>query len=497
MHTTAACVSILAFFSSAIASRPIGKEENRTLAPRGKKFEVLSKPVTLGFGQVNNEFQKPKPLPEDVVKDLAKGDHVLTGYHADVVEFSEDGEVLGSVPLYDAYLHHYAGMMGDRETLELFWEQMHGLSLPMKRVQAAFHDLAATHTGEDKKHKTPNFFGGGSGAEERHTKHVYPEPYGDILKQGTNSFMPLMHLINTRGDVEPGSTYSSMAECPCSSDRDIDTEAGTIDGRRPNIPFGGCSASLLIERNTACSLQSYVGGFRCCEHLWWVSDPERRADKPVALYGMRFTFYYEPLVPGTIPLRSSSCCDATASMEALGQIEYDIPQCNPRVDEECLHTLVSYQYLDVPGKGTFLDPTAGGMTPEEAAEIDAGRQVEIVYAVGHQHLGAAPVGIKLFKDATNELLCSSTPILGTGTEPGNERGYLVGMTPCIWGTPGGQAPPRLRRDTVVRVESTYNNTNPHYGVMSLWLMNLADVPVPSSMEADDDALRRPGVLQTY
>lgn len=80
-----------------------------------------------------------------------------------------------------------------------------------------------------------------------------------VLDKGTDALMPLMHLINTRGDVKPGTEYSFKAECPCSSDRDFDFDTGTIDGKKPNIPFK-CNLQLLAEENTACSLDSYKNG---------------------------------------------------------------------------------------------------------------------------------------------------------------------------------------------------------------------------------------------
>merc|ERR1712060_601376 len=89
-----------------------------------------------------------------------------------------------------------------------------------------------------------------------------------------------------------------------------------------------------------------------------------------------------------------------------------------------------------------------------------------------------PLGISLYKDSTNELICHSVAKYGDGLAPGNERGYVVGIQPCIFGGKGGVAPPRLRRDTVVRVEAFYNTTFAHEGLMSLWLMNIADVPLP-------------------
>mmetsp|Transcript_35197 Transcript_35197/g.88685 ORF Transcript_35197/g.88685 Transcript_35197/m.88685 type:complete len:514 (+) Transcript_35197:263-1804(+) len=467
-------------------------EAGDPLAPRGRSFEVVSKPADLEFGQVFNDLQQPVPLPPHVRQELAKGDHVITAFQADVVEFSESGKVLGSVPLYDSYLHHYGAFIGDKEHLQHFYDMLHnttselgksdglglGLDLaygggtgamPMRELEATFREFGK------KAGKKNGFIGGGSGAEERGTKHVYPAPYGLVIAAGTDALMPLMHLIHTRGDVEPGTRYSPMAECTCSSDRDIDPAAGTIDGKKPLIPFR-CNEQLLLEHNSGCSLETYRNGFRCCDHMVYVSEPDARAGHAAARFGMKFTFWYEAAQPDVVALRGAACCDATGSLSGSGQIEYDIPRC-AEGDEECVHTLVSYQYLDVPTRSSFNPSPSQGLSPEEKADIDAGREVELVYVVGHQHLGAAPTGIKLFKDSTDELICESKPIMGQGTAPGDEKGYVVGMEPCIWG--GDRTPPRLRRDAVVRVESTYNSTEPHYGVMSLFLMQVADVPLPS------------------
>merc|ERR1712176_836214 len=119
------------------------------------------------------------------------------------------------------------------------------------------------------------------------------------------------------------------------------------------------------------------------------------------------------------------------------------------------------------------------LSPSERHAIDAGREVDIVYAVGHQHVGGA--GIRLIRDATDELICESKPIYGTSDRVGDELGYVVGMTPCIFGYEHGLRKPfRIRSDEVVRTESTYNTTYAHFGVMSLWLVNVADVPAPAA-----------------
>jgi len=94
-----------------------------------------------------------------------------------------------------------------------------------------------------------------------------------------------------------------------------------------------------------------------------------------------------------------------------------------------------------------------------------------VYAVGHQHVGGdAAHGIRLIRDATDEVLCTSLPKYGSGTAAGDERGYVTGIKPCIFAEPI-----RMRSDEVVRIESFYNTTYEHFGVMSLWILQVADV----------------------
>lgn len=459
---------------------------------RGQSFEVLSRPVKLGYGQVFNTVQEPIPLPADLVDTFAKGRFAVTGYKSEVVKMDEEGNSLGSAALFDCYLHHYGSFLAKKDDLQLFYTnvQAAGVSLSAAygrapAVNAMSHNLAAMyklHTGG--KAKGSAVAGGGSGAEARGTVHAYPAPYGLILEEGVNALVPMMHLINTRGSVAAGEDYSRLAECPCSSDRIIDRTNGTIDGQIPKVGFH-CNAEMTLEGNSGCSLDTYSHGLRCCEHDVFVSEKaDRQAHPEVSIFGMKFTFYYEAVTPVTVAMRAPhGFLDVTGSLGSPGQVEYDIKQCAP--GEECLHTAVARQYLDVPMPGMF--PASGGVTEQDRADIAAGRQVDIIYAVGHQHLGgASPLGIKLFKDSTNELLCHSTPIYGRGDQAGDEKHYVVGMTSCIFGgagpdNAGGKGtPPRLRRDDVMRIESTYNSTNAHYGVMSLFFLQLAEVPLPGA-----------------
>merc|ERR1711920_1134668 len=93
---------------------------------------------------------------------------------------------------------------------------------------------------------------------------------------------------------------------------------------------------------------------------------------------------------------------------------------------------------------------------------DPKAQVDLVYAVGHLHVGG--LSLDLYNDETGELICHSAPTYGEGLEAGNEKGYLVGMSDCVF-----DPPLYMKRSEVLRTVSRYNNTVNHHGVMALWL----------------------------
>lgn len=74
----------------------------------------------------------------------------------------------------------------------------------------------------------------------------------------------------------------------------------------------------------------------------------------------------------------------------------------------------------------------------------------------------------LFQDG--RVICSSSPIYGRGKETGNEAGYIVGMTTCY---------PQLGSikisdgETLI-LESNYNSSQSHTGVMGLFYVLVAD-----------------------
>ena len=481
-YARAACLALLAG-AGALPAR--GGEVQHAAAgfhPRGEPFTVTSDPVALHVGEVFNDLAPPIKLPEHVRHRTAHGAIAVTAYKGDVVRFKDDNTT-ESTPLYDVYLHHYGAILGRYDDLMAFYEESRGrfnvATMPMSHVHSLFIEFSANRTS-----RRVASVGGGSGAEERKTPHWYPRPFAQVADE-VDAFMPLMHLINTKDVARSNAGYSPLLECPCTKARRFDYNNHTIDGAPPNIPF---YCSPWMGDNPSCSFDTYIQGYRCCENGVFVIEGHETdlLQGKVSNVGMSFTFWIEDVTSETRRLRApNGCCDVTGDLTHFGNIEHDVtPAC--RAGDDCTQKFVGWQYLDVPPKHGVGFANAGQpkLTPEERQAIDAGREVEIVYAVGHQHVGGA--GIKLVRDATDELICESKPIYGKSDAVGDERGYVVGMEPCVFGYDHGLPPPiRMRSDEVVRTESVYNTTYEHFGVMSLWLINVADV-VPSSLSSDAD-----------
>jgi hypothetical protein len=68
------------------------------------------------------------------------------------------------------------------------------------------------------------------------------------------------------------------------------------------------------------------------------------------------------------------------------------------------------------------------------------------------------------------VICSSKPSYGNGNEAGNEAGYIVGMSTC-YPKPGSI---KIIDGETLTLESNYNNTKEHTGVMGLFYLLVAE-----------------------
>jgi len=187
---------------------------------------------------------------------------------------------------------------------------------------------------------------------------------------------------------------------------------------------------------------------------------------------MKFTFYYEDARPEFRNIEPAACCDVTSVTQGDENIEYDVPACVPGTPpEECIHVAESVQPL-----AYFGAHPKSSLDPHEGSDL-----VDLVFAAPHLHL--AGISIELIDHETNETLCEvhasaddkGGVAYGHGSAPGDEDGYLVGLSTCRWNATTAK---RFRRDHLMRARAVYNNTMGHTGVMSLWLMDVSAVGEP-------------------
>ena len=122
--------------------------------------------------------------------------------------------------------------------------------------------------------------------------------------------------------------------------------------------------------------------------------------------------------------------------------EYDVPVClNGTNPDACVHTITGHwQVKDMIRKcKDRADPWCAPSTPS----FPQSQKISLVHASGHCY-GPACISMELYNADTGELICGVHPILGTGDEPMNEAGYVVGIPPCSWGSEEeGMAPAPL------------------------------------------------------
>lgn len=103
----------------------------------------------------------------------------------------------------------------------------------------------------------------------------------------------------------------------------------------------------------------------------------------------------------------------------------------------------------------------------------------------YPHVHAGVISTKIEDALTNITLCYASVangkiIMGTGTEAGNEKGYLVGQKSCDFGDfsqiDGADIAPHVQAGQPLRITTVYNNSVPQLGVMSAWFLMVAQIP---------------------
>ncbi|KAJ1269386.1 hypothetical protein BS78_07G207900 [Paspalum vaginatum] len=340
-----------------------------------------------------------------------RGHLALKSFNAEVVD--ERG---APVPLHETYLHHwvvepYYAPAGSKEDDAA---KNGSAAFPNKVVMARNSGVCTNTLGQ--------YYGLGS--ETRRTATWVPDPYGieiGLPPAGHDERWLLnVHAIDTRGAVD----RLGCTECRCALYNVTVDEYGRAIG------------------------EGYTGGLRCCYDGTRCSAALARGEQELARkVFLRYTVTWQDWSPAVLPVRIY-IFDVTDMALLEGKpagtacrVEYEVEEACKDQGGACVHVLETKQVL----------PRGG----------------DVVFGVAHQHSGGIAASLR---GDDGRLLCESVATYGDGEEPGNEAGYIVGMSTC-YPTPGSV---RVRGGEALTVVSNYSSERQHTGVMGLFYILVAD-----------------------
>ncbi|KAL4384202.1 hypothetical protein GQ457_15G007180 [Hibiscus cannabinus] len=375
----------------------------------------LSPKFVLGPGSVENRFYYNVNFP--------RGHIALKSFNAEVID-----EAGNPVPLHETYLHHWAvGRYFVHKGVEILEFDDHA---KLKKSDYMF----VRNSGICQDESVAQLFGLGS--ETRKTATHIPDPYGievgnpaEIPSEFEEQWLLNIHAIDTRGAEDK----LGCTECRC------DLYNVTVDEYgRPLRP-------------------DYIGGLLCCYDHTRCKVKQGFESVRRTLY-LRYTVKWVDMDSSVLPVKvyifditdtwKRTRTSTGINAEHQCKVEYDIEPCHATrlADDGCIDT-----------RRISLDMPFGGY---------------MIYGVAHQHSGGT--GSALYRE-DGRLMCSSLPTYGEGEEPGNEAGYIVGMTTC-YPQPGAI---EISRGETLILESNYSRITHHTGVMGLFYILVADqLPKP-------------------
>ncbi|KAL2935531.1 Adhesion G protein-coupled receptor F5 [Bienertia sinuspersici] len=273
----------------------------------------------------------------------------------------------------------------------------------------------------------------GLGSETRKTDTHVPDPYAievgnpDEVPPGYEERWLLnVHAIDTRGAVD----RLGCTECKCSL------------------------YNVTVDEYGRHIRPDYEGGLWCCYDETRCKVKEGFQHAPRKLY-LRYSIEWidwddKSLLPVKIYIFDVTDTWKPSNGKHQCKIEYEVNHCDSlaMATNGCIDTM----------KTSFNMPRGG----------------YVVYGVAHQHAGG--IGSALYRK-DGGVICSSTPTYGKGNEPGNEAGYIVGMSTC-YPDPGSL---KIQDGETLVLESNYSSTRKHTGVMGLFYILVAEeLPRPKA-----------------
>ncbi|KAJ1382716.1 Stress up-regulated Nod 19 [Sesbania bispinosa] len=319
---------------------------------------------------------------------------------------SFDGELVdeegNSVPLYETYLHHWFALK--------YFEKPNMSHQPKDPHNPLKDSIFKRNDGKCNSFILPYHWG--LGTDSRGTSSKLPDPFA--VEQGNPANIPpgyeekwLLNImtIDTRG----AKNKKACTECRCDHfnlPKDFYNFTMGIDGKRIS--------------------PEYKGGIFCCQDGLQCKLKKGTHEAPTRRLSIRYKITWvdwdEYLVPVKFYILDSTDRVRRNGTEIIHdcQVEYTVPK-NGSSDYHV-------QKANIPmEKGGYL-----------------------IYGTTHMHAGA--VNATLYGQ-DGKTLCTSTPKYGKGREPGNEKGYNVGMSVC-YPKPGSI---KINDGETLTVESRYKS----------------------------------------
>eukprot|EP00730_Choanoeca_flexa_P014304 TRINITY_DN6208_c0_g1_i3.p1 TRINITY_DN6208_c0_g1~~TRINITY_DN6208_c0_g1_i3.p1 ORF type:complete len:722 (+),score=149.90 TRINITY_DN6208_c0_g1_i3:253-2166(+) len=242
-------------------------------------------------------------------------------------------------------------------------------------------------------------------------------------------------------------------------------------GRINGIKFPeSCVGQLVEEKNPTCNLTTYQGGMSCCRHGYILLDKDQNPPQEPDNFYVKYRFYYEDYQP------SHQNALRVYWMTETFHSEYDVPKAPPGTPSSmAIHSIQSeftlrealerfVNYSSIRNATEITDPRCVNITKAEQAG-----GLKLVYAAAHCHAPAC-ISLELYRKSTGELICRNTPVYGQSDNAMDERGYVVGIPPCVWSDKDDslQNSPLLTMDEPLFQIKKVNSTNAHIGVMAMF-----------------------------
>ncbi|KAK2354436.1 hypothetical protein QL285_091957 [Trifolium repens] len=305
--------------------------------------------------------------------EFPKGHVGIKSFDAELVD--EEGN---SVPLYEAYLHHWFAIKYHAKD----WSM--SKIIPKDPMEGTIY---IRNQGTCGTYILPIYWG--LGAESRGTKSQIPDPYA--VEHGNPSKIPFGYqekwllnllIIDTRGTKD----REGCTECRCD---------------HFNLPKNFYNVTTGIDGKPLGS--NYKGGLFCCQDNLQCKL-QKGFEAPTRKLALRYKITWVDWNQQQIPLRFY-ILDSTDRVRTNGsqfihdcKVEFTVPQSNDR-NNSAPHI--------------------------EKANIPMERGGYLIYGTAHMHTGA--INATLYGQ-DGRVLYTSKPTYGKGKEPGNEKGYVVGMS---------------------------------------------------------------------